>query len=406
MKRDAMEMLMNARPDDLDPNALVDAGTRERELARARHGAHGTTTVTAPARRRVRPVWGLGLAGVAAAAVAAAVLVPIGGDGGTPAAKNRDGSRTLDGRTVLLTAAESADRQTDAASSGAYWHVTEVFRQYTRAGAGASAYSVVDEERTENWTPTSPTGLVASRTQKLGAHPATDADKALWRKAGSPTNWTIKYYFPNGKFKAAKLSPKPGKATATRGPMKTHGEWLGRVITVKQIRALPADPKALKAELLRWYAGPGKKAEAEAVRGGEAAKPDLDAWLFDIGLRLVADQPVGPKVRAAAFRMLAGIPGVASLGKVTADGGQRGVAVGLVRPGGNASVDMQTRLIVDPSMGRALATQTVLVKPSRFYPGFPAGSVLNSTVHVGAGWTASVPRLPFVSGQLPDSRHE
>ncbi|RFU42328.1 hypothetical protein DZF91_07165 [Actinomadura logoneensis] len=390
MSRDVMRMLADARPDELDPDAPVDAGTRERELARARHGAHGTTTVTAPARRLVRPAWGLGLAGVAAAAVAAAVIVPVGGDGGRPAAEHRDGTRPLDGRTVLLTAAETADREATPAS-GAYWHVTALTGEYTRAGSGANAYTVVSEERTENWTPTSPAGFVASRVQDLGARPATSADKELWQRSGSPASWTIRYYFRNGKYKARKLTPNPGQVQTSRAPMSQGGEWLGRVITVKQIRALPADPKALKAELMRWYAGPGRKAEAEAVRGGELAKPDPNAWLFDITRRLVTDQPVAPKVRAAAFRVLAGLPGVVSVGKVTVGKGQRGVAVGMTRPAGNAGVDMQMRLIVDPSKGRALATQMVLAKPSKFYPGFPAGAVLNSSVILGADWTNSAP---------------
>ncbi|WP_157429672.1 CU044_5270 family protein [Actinomadura oligospora] len=383
MKRDAMEMLMNARPDELDPNAPVDAETREREMARAKHGAHGTTTVTAPARRRVRPVWGLGLAGVAAAAVAAAVLVPMSGDGGggTPAAKKHDGSQSLDGRTVLLTAAETADRQ--PAASGAFWHVTRLNRQYMRVGSGAMSYTVVDEQRDESWTPNSPTGLMVARAQQLGAHPVTDADKAMWRKAGSPTSWQVKIPAGNGKYKPLSLSTTPGKVRITRqGLPKGAVYWLGRNVTMKQVKALPSDPKTLKAELLRWYQGHGTEAVDQ--------KSTADEWLFDVARGLVTDMAVSPKVRAAAFRMLAGLPSVASLGKVTDDRGRTGVAIAMTRPG-QAGAALQSRLIINPSEGRALGSQDVLVKQSDRYPGVRAGSVLFSILINSHEWTASAP---------------
>ncbi|MEV5570734.1 CU044_5270 family protein [Spirillospora sp. NPDC052269] len=386
MKRDAMEMLMNARPDDLNPNAPIDAETRERELARARHGAHGTTTVTEPARRRVRPVWGLGLAGLAAAAVAAAVLVPTGGgSGGAPAAKNNNGGQTLDGKTVLLTAAESSDREPDMpGAAGAYWHVTEVNRQYLRTGAGATAYTVLAEQRSENWTPNSPTGSLVARSQNLGGRPATGGDEALWRKAGSPASWALKIPAGKGKSKPLPLSRNAGKVQTNRQPLPNGAVyWLGRNVTMKQVKALPADPKALKKELLRWYQGHGTEAASQ--------KSTADEWLFDVARGMVTDMPVSPKVRAAAFRMLAGLPSVTSLGKVTDGQGRHGVAIGMTRPG-QAGVNFQTRLIVDPVKGRGLGTQEVLVKPSSLYPGFSAGSLWSEIMVTAASWTASAPR--------------
>ncbi|MFC5180592.1 CU044_5270 family protein [Actinomadura harenae] len=382
MKRDAMRMLMDARPDDLDPNAPVDPATRERELARARHGAHGGTTVTAPARRRVRPVWGIGVAGVAAAAVAAAVLVPTGGgDGGdAPPLSKHDAALQLTGRNALLTAAETADRQ--PAASGAYWRVSRVQCQFVRAGTGASAYTVASESRSEAWTPNDPAGSLVTRDQDLGAHPATNADKVLWRKAGSPTSWTLKLPAGGGHYKQMGLTAAPGKARTRQTPVRS-GEvyWLGRNVTMKQVRELPADPKKLKSQLSKWYRGHGTEAEGQ--------KSTRDEWLFDVARGLVTDMPVTPKVRAAAFRLLAGLPSVVSLGRVTDGQGRQGVAIGLTRPTTYGDLH-QTRLIVDPSAGRGLGEEDVLVKASSSYPGVRAGTVLNSSL-VTTEWTAVAP---------------
>ncbi|MCP2337731.1 CU044_5270 family protein [Actinomadura rupiterrae] len=377
MERDAMRMLMDARPDELDLNAPIDAATRERELSRAQLG----TPVAARPRRRVRPVWGLGLAGVAAAAVAAAVLVPTGGD--HPRATPSDKSpQAIDGRQVLLTAADSAAHQPGA--SGSVWHVSQLGREYVRAGAPPNSYTVVSEERSDQWTSKNPGDPQVGRNQDLGAHPVTAADRAAWKKAGSPKSWLQKFPLANGKYKARALTSTPRKPSMSRMPVR-NGEvyWLGRNVTMKQIAALPDDPKALRKSLLRWYQGHGTEAQGQ--------KSSADEWLFDVTRGLVTDMPVTPKVRAAAFRLLAALPSVRSLGRVTDDQGRSGIAIGLTRPTSAGDV-LQTRLIVDPSAGRGLGSEDVLVKPSANYPGVPAGSVLNSTTVTTAEWTSSIPK--------------
>ena len=52
---------------------------------------------------------------------------------------------------------------------------------------------------------------------------------------------------------------------------------------------------------------------------------DAQAYLFQVPA--VLDMPVTPAVRAALYRLLAGVPGVRSLGTVTDVAGQQGVAV-------------------------------------------------------------------------------
>ncbi|WP_238007341.1 CU044_5270 family protein [Dactylosporangium sp. AC04546] len=111
-----------------------------------------------------------------------------------------------------------------------------------------------------------------------------------------------------------------------------------------QLAALPAEPGALKARLLDWYAEKGS---------GE----NRDEFLFYSGAGLVLDLPVPAPVRAAAYRMLAQLPGIEVLGPVTDALGRGGVAVGYNRRGDFGAVGQQ-RLVIDPATGEALAQES------------------------------------------------
>ncbi|MET7392436.1 CU044_5270 family protein [Dactylosporangium sp. NPDC005572] len=110
------------------------------------------------------------------------------------------------------------------------------------------------------------------------------------------------------------------------------------------LAALPTEPGALKARLLDWYAEKGS---------GE----NRDEFLFYAGAGLVLDLPVPAPVRAAAYRMLAQLPGIATLGPVTDALGRNGVAVAYSRRGDSGAVGQQ-RLVIDPATGAALALES------------------------------------------------
>ncbi|GAA1407157.1 CU044_5270 family protein [Catellatospora coxensis] len=114
--------------------------------------------------------------------------------------------------------------------------------------------------------------------------------------------------------------------------------------SVRELAALPTDPAQLKKHLLRWH----------DVNDGEAES--AQEFLFHAGMGLVIDLPVSPRVRGAAYRMLAALPGVTSLGRVTDQRGRSGVAIAVTRQGDFAKA--QTRLIVDPVTGRALGSES------------------------------------------------
>ncbi|WP_433466007.1 CU044_5270 family protein [Spirillospora sp. CA-128828] len=386
---DVLRTLREARPAELDPDAPVDEGVRRAELARAMAAAPSAPLSAAvPARRRMRPVWGLGLAGaVTAGAVAAAAVITTGGGatGGDGTGPGRSGAPTvtLDARTVLLAAAEKADGQSE--TMRAYWHQVTISSGTYTVGTGGDRYDITVRSRSESWTPSRPGGKQWGGQQDLGARPATKADEEAWRRAGAPTTFKIKVPVApgaKGRLKPFTATTAPGRRYFNGSPLVDGDKvfWLGRNVTMKDLRSLPSDPKRLKAELMRWYKGH----DTESNRPMAA-----DDWLYTVARGLVMDMPVKPAVRAAGFRMLAGLPAVKSLGKVTDPEGRTGNAIGLEEKTPTGVI--RNEMIIDMSSGTALASVNVMVAPAAGTT-IPAGRTMGSTVTVSTEWTDSKPR--------------
>ncbi|WP_242902637.1 CU044_5270 family protein [Actinomadura terrae] len=381
---DVLRTLREARPGELDPDARVDENVRAAELARAMATPRNVTERT-PRRRLVRPAWGLGLVGVAAAAALVVTTLPSDGNGGgaaDPGPRAGGGAeRPSDARTVLLAAAEKLDGQTEG--TGAYWHIATKSYNYDRVGD--PAYTIVTVGKDDGWTPTRPGGRSHGRQQSLGAKPATPADEAAWRRAGSPSEFEIRIGTPLGKgrYKSLKVRTAPGPARTSSMPLVDGDKvfWLGRNVTMKDLRALPSEPKRLKATLLRWYGGHDTESDSVPM--------SADAWLYRVGGSVVTSLPVTPKVRAAAFRMLAGLKSVEGIGRVKDAEGRTGDAIAMDEKTWRGVI--RHRLVIDPSNGNALADENVLVKPSG-KESAPAGSLLNSTTVLTMEWTDSAPR--------------
>ncbi|MEU0572583.1 CU044_5270 family protein [Nonomuraea sp. NPDC005983] len=386
-----IDELRAARPAHLG-DVPVDELTRAAELSQAMAGPR-------PARRRrgiVRPAWGLSLAGAAAAVTAVAVVVS--GTGGTtpraPAgtpsvassvAQGSPGPQVrLSARDILLAAAEQADRQPD--EPAAYWHTASVRRTLFQVEGGG--YTVVDQERSEGWTPYAPGGKQWGRSQPLGVRPAGPDDEAAWRQAGSPEEVGV---LVPGKKVPAKLSTTPGAVRTSHAGLVEGDKvfWLGRNVTMKDLRGLPSDPAALKAWLLRSYKGHGTESSSDPQTA--------DAWLFDVTAGLITDMPVTPRVRGAAFRMLAGLDAVEVAEDVTDAEGRTGAAVTIDERTKAKATDkdfsgvLRKRLIFDRATGGALAYENVVVQPGGLFTDFAPGTVWNSNVVLEAGWTDDKP---------------
>ncbi|MER7542186.1 CU044_5270 family protein [Spirillospora sp. NPDC127506] len=380
--RDVLHTLRQARPAELDPDAPVDEGVRRAELARAMAG--GRDVHGAP-RRRVRPVWGLSLAGaVAAGAIAAATLATAGGDPAGPAPQSAE--PVLDARTVLLAAADKAAAQPE--TMRAYWHQSTVSSHLYMVGKGADRYGVVVRDRAETWTPSRPGMKTWTLQQNLGAAPATPADAAAWRRAGSPAAFEIEVPVApgaepgTGRVKTFQAKTAPGRPQVSSSPLVDGDKvfWLGRNVTMKELRSLPSDPERLKAGLLRRYEGHGTESDRPMAS---------DEWLYQVARGLVMDMPVKPEVRAGAFRMLAGLPAVKSVGRATDPKGRKGNAIAVDEQTGRGVIRHQ--MIIDLSSGAALASEDIVLKPAAG-SGLAAGRTADSTVVLTTEWTDAHPR--------------
>ncbi|MER6514031.1 CU044_5270 family protein [Nonomuraea sp. NPDC001636] len=255
--------------------------------------------MTGAARRRRRPVWPkVTLAAVAVSAVLAGGFVAVPLLGGT------------DVRTATI---PRADAVLDAAAgrlaaqppgTGAWWRreMTQVLR------TKPATYTVEQRVRDVLWAGRDRKAGYRTQRGPVSAEPLTPADEQAWKAAGSPDLCD-----------GCQL----GKTYFT--PLK---------LTRKPVTELPAEPRALKAELL-----------------AANDEKDPEAWLWGAAKWLLLDVESTPATRAALYRVLAGLPGVRVENDVTDIDGRTGVALTY----GQAPARQQ--IIIDRDSGQLLAVQ-------------------------------------------------
>jgi hypothetical protein len=335
--RDVMRALAAARPGHLDPGPRPDPAT----------------IMSVPRRVERRPARRLLLAGLVPAAAAVVVgAVVVGTAGGTvgadePVRRSEPPTNTVPGsaRALFLVAAERSAAGT--ADSGRYWVVGAEHGERRTKGPAGRRYDIMLRGVDEQWQATRAGDETVVAQQNLGAAPVTAADRAAWRADGSPALWVEQPPFdlPDAPAVVIKAAPEPMYRRPIDDPTRrTTYVFAGREFTVAQLAALPTEPRALRAWLLKQF---------DKTGGGE---PD-DYSLFWSGRHLVFDLPVTAGTRAAAYRMLADVEGVTFLGPATDQRGRGGMAVAYTRKGDSGRWN-QTRLIIDPGTGRALAEES------------------------------------------------
>ncbi|MGV9777200.1 CU044_5270 family protein [Streptosporangium sp. NPDC003464] len=276
----------------------------------------------APVRRRGigRLAGGLALtAAVAAAAVvmiASGVTAPTASPSGPPAAAQR-----LSARQVLLVAATTAERTPEG--SGKYWHVTVVHKD--------DDGRVSERRRQEYWF---------------------QRDGQTWLRG------------PELKG-GGKIQHFTGAQPFRLGPLE---------MSFEELRRLPADPDALRAALRTGIADGVQRGDIRTSAGRLSAEEQDDS-VFEALTSLISQAPVSPEVRAAAFRAIASLPDVQSLGAVQ---GGHGLQVSLSSG--------QVRLVVDP--------ETSWVRDTNFYVPQSGGQlfITEGTASIVAEWTDHLPR--------------
>jgi hypothetical protein len=145
-----------------------------------------------------------------------------------------------------------------------------------------------------------------------------------------------------------------------------------------EVLALPTQPGALRARLL-------------AVR--TRLDPSEPRDLMDMASRLLVFGPTPPAVRSGLAKLLAELPGVRPLGQILIGGHEADL---LAFPS-QRHAPFEQRLAFDRQTGQLLETIDVLARPSRNYPGLPAGTVIDATAYS----TAIAPTLD-TSVHVPD----
>ncbi|MFJ8581529.1 CU044_5270 family protein [Micromonospora sp. NPDC093277] len=353
-RRDVMKALADARPARLEPD--LDSCHDPYAIM-----AHPQPTGAGAVRRPTRRLVMAGLVPTVALAAAGAVFLTLGGGSTGPAGVAGAGSRAADpatasaphtARDVLLVAAERS--AADPTTGGRYWVTDQEHGNVREVGPANRRYQIVERQGLRAWDALSPSARGVGFFRDLGAVPFTAADRAAWQADGAPTQWVEPA--PKGipDAKPIIIRGTPGPETAEWGaarPMPPDAKnghaphfLAGGPISQAELAAVPTEPAALKA----WLRNRLKASEVQK------ATNDSLCWSAQ---DLVFDLPVSPQVRAAAYRMLADLPGVTSLGEVTDQRGRAGVAVGFARKGDGGHWS-QARLIIDPRTGQALATES------------------------------------------------
>ncbi|MGC4746822.1 CU044_5270 family protein [Micromonospora sp. DT201] len=357
---DVMKSLAAARPTRLDP-----PGSAPLPFA--------LTDVAAPTRRarRLRAAALLPAGGLAVAAVAAVAVVVIdpGGSAPTPGGSGTsvEAVRPLTTSQILLAAAERSSQ--DASGTGRYLVVRAESGSVLTVSSGSSTYAMTTRSSDETWLSRSGKEPNLVISQNLGMTPLTPADAAAWRAAGSPEEVMVGKPLPNGQFG-------PGSPISISGgpPRSSSSDDAGIYafgttnISVRDLEKLPTDPAALRTALLRHFDG-----------GGGDMPTDREQWLLSVASDLIADIPVSGPVRAAAFRLIATLPGVRSLGAVADQRGRMGQGFAFTS-GSAANGSIEHRFVVDTATGRALGEESRVLRPAGTTARLEPGSLLGYSV--------------------------
>ncbi|QKG24828.1 CU044_5270 family protein [Actinomadura verrucosospora] len=358
---DALRGMRTALAEEEPPDALA-----ARIQWRTGTGSAAPESAPRPLRRRLRLPLAGGLAAALAAGAAAIVVTQPGSDAPDRPRPPAEGN-------VLLVAATNAEK----APLGAYWHTRSISGDiYAVGGSAKNFYKVDARQGNESWTGRDGRGVSVYLDPPDVPLTAQDAQK--WRAAGSRR--MVRVPDPEGGAGSVSLDM---AGTGTAVPSPTSPGDLAYGLTPARLDRLPTEPKALENALLglkgnwRAYAATAKKEPIRALRGRERVRA-----LSDVTIALLSKAPAPPKVRAAAFRMLAAQPGVRAGGRTTDPLGRTGTVISLplktTVPLGLYTAPKQlgtyTReLIVDPARGMLLAVRDLVATPPKGSRPLPPG---------------------------------
>ncbi|GAB3987000.1 hypothetical protein GCM10029978_103920 [Actinoallomurus acanthiterrae] len=323
--RETAGAAMNRTADPIDTlrshvDAMAEDGYRRRRdidlsrvMATARQSVRSDRHAL-PARNR-RPV--LLLAGAAAAVVALGAAVVPGVMSGHAAKPGHGGSspETFDAKTVLLTAAETVAKE-PAVTHGRFWYTRiQTLDRARQPGNGPKPKGVSANGMLrsgpyypfqayvsitwENWVPYRQGDTTRGVDKDITTSFASPADRAAWKRAGSPSLTDMKPYSSDNHLREDPF-------LELGGPKGTSAADLPK---------LPTTPDGLKALIQKdWNRQP------------KTQRTELSAYICEMAENII-NAPVTPATRAAAYKLFAAQPGIRMVGKIRDRLGRPGVAL-------------------------------------------------------------------------------
>jgi hypothetical protein len=250
----------------------------------------------------------------------------------------------------LLGVAKAAEA---SAAEGTYWQVTTRAENLDVAGEPGRYFAVRSTE-TQEWSVGVRPGTRSLMVTGLDAEtePRTAADEERWRAAGSPRQVVSPARTDGGVRTAFTIGT--GRPTVMRTDNDNKIYALGPdSVSYQDLRQLPTDRAQLRRQFERLY-------ERD---GGAEHSGDRTAWMLRQAANLIT-MPVKPGTRAAAYRLLADLPGIRVQGSATDPLGREGIGIALPDKAETPLGSVEQRLVVDPSTGALLAEVSVLAEPS------------------------------------------
>jgi hypothetical protein len=423
------KLIRDANPVRTGDLAAGDSPHARRALAQILQ-PHAAPSVTASqAQHRGRPVRRVKkrtpmTAGLAFTAAGAVVAVLVSAAPGAPpraaiGAATAPGARRparahprtaqpLTARQVLLTAAAHV---ASGPVTGKYWRVTMIGGVTVPAGTKASPYDISLRTYADQWNPSSAGQKEWQIFRHPGTRPATPADAAAWRAAGSPTTWHSG--LPPNSYLDGLPNEWVNPLAATTAASARSAGWNvsdgtvgfveGDLAGLKAAQFRRIRPRHVEA-LLRHYA------KLAHCRSSICSTVNQLVWAEALAL---LQDPVSAPVRSATFKVMAGLPGVRLIGEMTDPLGRPGYALapGSQDPNADPSHFNPTRVVlIDPRSGSLLATAEIGPMPRNVHclsfnaknnctgPAYYGRSypdqVDDYAAVVSEGWTNASPVLP------------